>query len=93
LRCGVDTRPRESILAGPTAASAGLHVAPRQMTGLSGTLEPVKPVLDTMITVEPKERTAFELIEEIFKKISIVGKLLKKLNFSSRESRAPAKRP
>jgi hypothetical protein len=48
-----------------------LHVVPRQMTGLSGNLEPVKPVLDTVITVEPKERTAYELIDEICKKISI----------------------
>ena len=48
-----------------------LHVVPRQMTGLSGTLEPVKPVLDTVISVEPKERTADALIEEICKKISI----------------------
>jgi hypothetical protein len=48
-----------------------LHVVPRQMTGLSGNLEPMKPVLDTVITIEPKERTAFALIEEICKKISI----------------------
>jgi len=34
-----------------------LHVVPRQMTGLSGKLEPVKLVLDTVITIEPKERT------------------------------------
>jgi hypothetical protein len=48
-----------------------LHVVPRQMTGLSGNLEPVKPVLDTVITIEPKERTADALIEEVCKKISI----------------------
>jgi hypothetical protein len=48
-----------------------LHVVPRQMTGLSGTLEPVKPVLDTLVTIDPKERTAFALIDEICKKISI----------------------
>ena len=41
------------------------------MTGLSGNLEPVKPVLDTVITIEPKERTAYELIEGICKKIAI----------------------
>jgi hypothetical protein len=48
-----------------------LHVVPRQMTGLSGNLEPVKPILDTVITIEPKERTADALIEEICKKVSI----------------------
>jgi hypothetical protein len=48
-----------------------LHVVPRQMTGSSGTLEPVKPVLDTVITIEPRERTAYALLEEICKKISI----------------------
>lgn len=48
-----------------------LHVGPRQMTGLSGTFEPVKPILDTVITIEPKERTANALIEEICKKIFI----------------------
>jgi len=48
-----------------------LHVVPRQKTGSSGTLEPVTPILDTVITVEPKERTAAALIEEICKKISI----------------------
>jgi hypothetical protein len=48
-----------------------LHVVPRQARGLSGNLEPVKPVLDTLITIEPKERTSEALLEEIFKKISI----------------------
>jgi hypothetical protein len=48
-----------------------LHVVPRQVTGLSGNLEPVKPVLDTVITIEPKERTADALLEEICKKVSI----------------------
>ena len=48
-----------------------LHVVPRQMTGLSGTLEPVQPVLDTVITIEPKERTAIALIQEVCNKISI----------------------
>jgi hypothetical protein len=48
-----------------------LHVVPRQMTGLSGNLEPVKPILDTVITIEPKERTADALINEVCKKISI----------------------
>jgi hypothetical protein len=48
-----------------------LHVVPQQMTGLSGTLEPVQPILDTVITIEPKERTADALIEEICKKVSI----------------------
>jgi hypothetical protein len=48
-----------------------LHVVPRQMTGSSGNLEPVKPVLDTVITIEPKERTAYALIEEVCKKIFI----------------------
>jgi hypothetical protein len=41
---------------------------PRQMTGLAGNLEPVTPVLDAVITIEPKERTAEEFLEEIFKK-------------------------
>ena len=31
-----------------------LHVLPLQMTGLSGNLEPVKPVLDMVITIEPR---------------------------------------
>ena len=48
-----------------------LHVVPRQMTGLSGNLEPVKPILDTVITIEPREPTSYALIEEICKKISI----------------------
>jgi hypothetical protein len=48
-----------------------LHVVPRQMTGFSGNLEPVKPVLDTVITIEPKERISYALIKEICDKISI----------------------
>ena len=48
-----------------------LHVVPRKATGLSGNLEPVKPVLDTVITIEPRERTSEALIEEICNKISI----------------------
>ena len=48
-----------------------LHVVPRQMMGPSGTLEPVEPILDTVITIKPRERTAYALIEEICKKISI----------------------
>jgi hypothetical protein len=48
-----------------------LHVVPRKATGLSGNLEPGKPVLDTVITIEPKERTSEAMIEEILKKISI----------------------
>jgi hypothetical protein len=50
-----------------------LHVVPRQITGLSGNLEPVKPVLDTVITIEPWERTADALINEICKKVSIAA--------------------
>jgi len=48
-----------------------LHVVPRQARGFSGNVEPVKPVLDTVITIEPKERTSEAMIEEILKKISI----------------------
>ncbi|MGH9828834.1 MAG: hypothetical protein ACREDR_36905 [Blastocatellia bacterium] len=48
-----------------------LHVVPRQARGLSGNLEPVKPVLDTVITIEPKERTSEALLEEVLKKVSI----------------------
>ena len=48
-----------------------LHVVPRKATGLSGNLETVNPVLDTVITIEPKERTSYALIEEICNKISI----------------------
>jgi hypothetical protein len=48
-----------------------LHVVPRKAAGLSGNLEPVKPLLDTVITIEPKERTSYALIEEVLKKISI----------------------
>jgi hypothetical protein len=44
---------------------------PRNVTGLSGNLEPVKPILDTVITIEPKERNAEALIVEVLKKISI----------------------
>jgi hypothetical protein len=42
-----------------------LHVVPRQMTGLSGNPEPVKPVLDTVITIAPRERTSDALLEEM----------------------------
>jgi hypothetical protein len=31
----------------------------------------VKPVLDTVITIEPRERTSEALIEEVLKKVSI----------------------
>ena len=48
-----------------------LHVVPRNVTGLSGNFEPVNPKLDTVITIEPMERTAEALIEEVLKKISI----------------------
>ncbi|MGH6837924.1 MAG: hypothetical protein ACREDT_03830 [Methylocella sp.] len=48
-----------------------LHIVPRQARGLSGNLEPVKPILDTVITIEPKERTSWELLKEVFKKVSI----------------------
>ena len=48
-----------------------LHVVPRQARGLSGNLEPVKPVLDTVITIEPKKRTSEALIDEVCKKVSI----------------------
>ncbi|MGH6839750.1 MAG: hypothetical protein ACREDT_13330, partial [Methylocella sp.] len=52
-------------------AGGMLHVVPRQARGLSGNLEPVTPVLDTVITIEPKERTSWELLKEVFKKVSI----------------------
>jgi hypothetical protein len=42
-----------------------IHVLPRKVTGPSGTLEPVTPILDTAITIAPRERTAFALLEEI----------------------------
>jgi len=48
-----------------------LHVLPRKARGLSGNLEPVKPVLDAPITIEPKERTSEALIEEVCNKVSI----------------------
>jgi len=48
-----------------------LHVVRRKARGLSGNLEPVKPVLDTVITIEPRERTSEALIEEVLKKVSI----------------------
>ena len=48
-----------------------LHVVPRKARGLSGNLEPVKPVLDALITIEPRERTSEALLEEILKKVSI----------------------
>ncbi|MGH6868708.1 MAG: hypothetical protein ACREDA_07555, partial [Methylocella sp.] len=48
-----------------------LHIVPRQARGLSGNLEPVKPVLDTLITIEPTERTFGTLLEEVFKKVSV----------------------
>jgi hypothetical protein len=48
-----------------------LHVVPRKARGLSGNLEPVTPVLDTIITIEPRERTSGALLEEICNKISI----------------------
>jgi hypothetical protein len=43
-----------------------LHVVPRKARGLSGNLEPVKPVLDALITIEPKKRTSAALLEEVF---------------------------
>jgi hypothetical protein len=46
-----------------------LHVVPQKVTGLSGN-EAVKPILDTVITVEPKARNALELLEDVCKKIS-----------------------
>jgi hypothetical protein len=42
-----------------------LHLVPQKVTGLSGNLEPAKPVLDTVITIKPKERTSYALIEEV----------------------------
>jgi hypothetical protein len=48
-----------------------LHVVPQKVTGLSGNLEPAKPVLDIVITIEPKERTSYALLEEFCNKISI----------------------
>jgi hypothetical protein len=48
-----------------------LHVVPRKARGISGNLEPVTPVLDTVITIEPKERTSGALLEEVLKKVSI----------------------
>ncbi len=48
-----------------------LHVVPRKATALSGNLELVTPILDTVITIEPKERTSESLIEKICNKISI----------------------
>jgi hypothetical protein len=39
------------------------------MTGLAGNIEPVKPVLDALITIKPSERTE-EFLEEIFTKVS-----------------------
>jgi hypothetical protein len=48
-----------------------VHVVPRKARGLSGNLEPVKPVLDALITIEPKERTSGALLEEVVKKVSI----------------------
>ncbi|MGH6813264.1 MAG: hypothetical protein ACREDM_13330 [Methylocella sp.] len=48
-----------------------LHIVPRQARGLSGNLEPVKPVLDTVITIEPKERAFGALLKEVFKKVSV----------------------
>jgi hypothetical protein len=44
---------------------------PRKATGLSGNFEPVNQGFDTAITIEPKERTADALLEEVFKNISI----------------------
>jgi len=52
-------------------AGSLLHVVPRKATGLSGNFEPVKPVLDTVITIEPRERTSYALIKEICNKISV----------------------
>jgi hypothetical protein len=42
------------------------------VSGLSGNLEPAKPVLDTVITIEPKERTSYAPLEEVCNKISNV---------------------
>jgi len=48
-----------------------VHIVPIKVTGSSGTLEPVKPILDTIITVTPQERTALQLLEQICQAISI----------------------
>ncbi len=48
-----------------------LHVVPRKVAVLSVSLKPVKPVLDTLITDEPKGRARFALLEEVCQKISI----------------------
>ena len=48
-----------------------LHVMPRKARGLSGNIEPVKPVLDTLITIEPKERTSYALLKEVCKQIFV----------------------
>jgi hypothetical protein len=45
-----------------------LHVVPQKVIGVSG--EAARPVLDTAIKVEPKDRTALELIEEVCNKVS-----------------------
>ena len=55
----------------PSAGAGLLHVVPRKARGLSGNLELVKPVLDTLITIEPRARTSYELLEEVLKKISV----------------------
>jgi hypothetical protein len=47
-----------------------LHVVPRKMTGPSGKLETVTPILDTIITVAPKKRSAFELLQEVCDTVS-----------------------
>jgi hypothetical protein len=51
-----------------------IHVTPQQIAGRAGKLEPVKPLLDTVITLPPKQRNSFELLEAICGQLSLVTK-------------------
>jgi hypothetical protein len=47
-----------------------VHIVPRQTIGVSGTPVPTKPILDTHVTVAPRQRSAADLIEEICRNLS-----------------------
>lgn len=51
-----------------------LHVVPTQRKSTSGRVEKVTPLLDIEISVESKERTAAELIDEICRSLSLMTK-------------------
>ena len=65
---------RNGNLFGVVQGSRLIHVTPQQITGRAGKVEPVKPLLDTAITLPAKQRTSFELLEAICDELSAITK-------------------